>query len=172
VKTLIKSIAMTAAASSLLLSAATYAKEQKIGVVNVQLVVSQLPQMAVIQESLKNEFKDQVAVFEKLQADLKYNLEKQKRDSAIMSKGDLAALNETIEAQKVDYQTQGQALQQAMGRRENEERNKILALVKQAIDNVADKDKYDLILQQSAVAFNKADADISSQVVEQVSKLK
>lgn len=168
---LIKSIAFSIATSGALMSGSALA-EQKIGIVNVQAVIAQLPQTAQIQETLKNEFKDQIAAFEKLQADLKYNLEKQKRDGQIMSKADMDALVATIEKQKQDYQQQGQAIQQSMARRENEEKNKLIALIRKAIENIASQDKFDLVLQQAGVAFAKPDADISEKVVEQVSKLK
>ena len=56
--------------------------------------------------------------------------------------------------------------------RQNEETGKLLALVKQAIDNIAAKDKYDVILRAETVAFVTPALDISAQVVEQVSKLK
>lgn len=169
---LIKSVALSLAASSMLASSVAMAADQKIAVVNVQAVVSQLPQTALIQEALKNEFKDQISAFEKLQGELKYNLEKQQRDGPIMSKADMDALIAKIEEQKVQYQQQGTELQQSMGRRENEEKNKVFALIRQAIDNIAEKDKYDLVLQQTAVAFAKPDYDISKSVIEQVSKLK
>ena len=73
---LIKSVALSLAASGMLASSVAMAADQKIAVVNVQAVVSQLPQTALIQEALKNEFKDQISAFEKLQGELKYNLEK------------------------------------------------------------------------------------------------
>ena len=71
-----------------------------------------------------------------------------------------------------DYQTKGKAFQQKTGVRQNEETNKIIALVRQAIDNIAAKGKYDLVLEQKAVVFSKPETSITDQVVEQVSKLK
>ena len=44
--------------------------------------------------------------------------------------------------------------------------------MKQAIDNIAAKDKYDVILRAETVVFVQPELDISAQVVEQVSKLK
>ena len=42
----------------------------------------------------------------------------------------------------------------------------------QAIDNIAAKGKYDLVLERKAVVFFKPDTSITAEVVEQVSKLK
>ena len=55
-------------------------------------------------------------------------------------------------------------------RRSNEERNKLLGLIKQAIDSVAAKRGYDLVLNSGAVAFAKEEHDLSEQVLQQVSK--
>ena len=71
-----------------------------------------------------------------------------------------------------DYQVKGKALQEKAGQRQNEETNKIVALVRQAVDNIAAKNKYDVVLSQQAVVFSKPDLSITDKVVEQVSKLK
>jgi outer membrane protein len=170
-KKIIKSIAITAAASSMLLTGAVFAAQQKIAVVNVQDVMSKIPQTAAIMQSLEAEFKDDKAVLAQLEKDIKYYQEKKKRDGALMAKKEIAELDKKIGDYYRDYQTKGKAFQQKTGARQNEETNKILALVRQAIDNIAAKGKYDLILEQKAVVFSKPESDISEEVVKQVSKL-
>ena len=49
-------------------------------------------------------------------------------------------------------------------------RNKLLGLIKQAIDAVAAKEGYDVVLNSGAVAFAKEEHDLSEQVLQQVSK--
>jgi len=169
---LIKSIAFTAAAASLLFAGNSLAADQKIGIVNVQQVISQLPQMADVQQTISTEFKEQIDGLKKLEGDIKYKIEKRKRDEAILSKKEIEALETEINALRQDYAGKAQPLQQALKRREQEEQQKILQLVKEAVDKVADKEGYDLVIQQSAVAFSKPDHDISSKVVELASKTK
>ena len=53
-----------------------------------------------------------------------------------------------------------------------EEQNKLLGFIKQSIDVVAAKEKYDVILNANAVAFINPEDDISKKVLEQVSKVK
>ncbi|WP_394176612.1 OmpH family outer membrane protein [Thalassotalea litorea] len=167
---LIKSLAFTAAASTMLFSGASMAADQKIGTVNVQKVVSQLPQMATIQQTITAEFKEPMDALKKLEGDIKYNLEKRKRDEAIMSKKELEELDGKIETLTKEYQTKAQPLQQSLKRREQEEQQKILQLVKTSVDSVAAAEGFDLILQQSAIVFAKPELDISAKVVEQASK--
>lgn len=167
-----KSIALTAVASSLLMSGSALAADQKIAVVNFQEVMNQIPQTATVMKSLEEEFKDDKAVLAQLEQDIKYNQEKKKRDGSLMSAKEIEALDATIGSLFKDYQAKAQAFQQSTKLRKNEETNKIVGLVRQAIDNVAAKGDYDFVIEQSAILYAKPDATITSKVVEQVSKLK
>jgi outer membrane protein len=167
----IKSIVMTTAASSMLLASSVMAAEQKIAVVNFQEIMGKLPQTAALMQTLEAEFKDDKAVITQLEKDIKYYQEKKKRDGALMSAKEKEALDVKIGGLFQEYQVKGKELQQKAGERQNQETNKIIALVRQAVDKIATKEKYDLVLSQQAVIFSKPKASITDKVVEQVSKL-
>ena len=168
----IKTVAYSAVASSLLLASSVMSADQKIAVVNFQEVMGKIPQTATVMQNLETEFKDDKAVLAQLEKDIKYYQEKKQRDGSLMSAKEKTDLDAQIATLYQDYQTKGKAFQQATGVRKNEETNKIVALVRQAIDSIAAKGKYDLVLEQQAVVFAKPDAIITDKVVEQVSKLK
>lgn len=168
----IKSIVITAAASGILLASSAMAAEQKIGVVNFQEVMSKIPQSAAVMALLQTEFKDEQALLAQLETDIKYNQEKKKRDGALMSTQEKEALDVTIGTMYQEYQVKGKEFQQKSGARQNEETNKIVALVRQAIDKIAAQEKYDLVFEQKALVFSKPESSITDKVVEQVSKLK
>ena len=168
---LIKSIVMTTAASGFLLASSAMAADQKIAVVNFQEVMGKIPQTAAVMKSLEEEFKDDKAVLAQLEQDIKYQQEKKKRDGSLMSAKEVEDLDAKIGTLFQDYQVKGKAFQQKTGVRKNEEQNKIVALVRQAIDNIAAKGDYDLVLEQSAVVYSKPDSTITAEVVKQVSKL-
>lgn len=170
-KKLFKAAAFAALASSTFLSSAAFAADQKLGVVNVQSIMKQLPQSAAMVQTLNAEFKDETAEVTQLEKDIKYYQEKQKRDGALMSAKEKEDLNKQIGELFQSYQAKGQALQQKIQMRQNEETNKILALVRQAVNNIAEAEKFDIIVEQKAVVFAKPDADLTAKVVEQVSKL-
>ncbi len=170
-KKLFKSIALATVASGALLSSAAMAADQKIAVVNFQEVMGKIPQTAAIMQALEAEFKDAKAELAQLEKDIKYYQEKKQRDSSLMSKKEIEELDKKIAEYYQDYQTKGKALQQQAGARQNEETNKIVALVRQAIDGIAAKEKVDLVIEQKAVVFSKPDLSITDKVVEQVSKL-
>jgi outer membrane protein len=169
-KKFIKSLAVATAASSMLLTTAAMAQE--IAVVNFQEIMGKIPQTADVMQKLEAEFKDDKAAIALLESDIKYLQEKKKRDSALMNEKEIAELDKEIATKFQEYQVKGQALQKAAGARQNEETSKILALVRQAIDNIAAKEKYDLVIEQKAVVFAKPETNITDKVVEQVSKLK
>ena len=170
-KNLIKSIAIATAASGYILASSAMAADQKIGVVNFQEVMGKIPQTAAVMKSLEEEFKDEKAVLAQLEQDIKYLQEKRKRDGSLMSAKEIEELEGKIGVLFQDYQTKGKAFQQSTGARKNEETNKIIALVRQAIDNIAAKGDYDLVLEQSAVVYSKPQTAITEEVVKQVSKL-
>jgi len=168
----IKKIALTTAASTLLLASSVMAFEQKIAVINVQEAISQIPQAAVLMQTLEAEFKDDKAVIAQMQKDLTFEDENLKRNGSLMSDKEKKALQTKMSALYQQYQVKIKAFQQKVNQRKNEETNKLVALVIQAVDNISAKENYDLVLGKSAVVFSKPKYNITPQVVEQVSKLK
>ena len=167
-----KKIVIAVAALGFFVTTSVMAAGQKIAVVNFQEVMSKIPQSAAVMKSLEEEFKDQKAVLSQLESDIKYQQEKKKRDGQLMSKKDIEALDKKVATLYKEYQTKGQAFQQQTTARKNEETNKIIALVRQAIDNIAAKGKYDMVLDQSVVVYSKPGQSITEDVIKQVSKLK
>ncbi|TMM44890.1 OmpH family outer membrane protein [Colwellia ponticola] len=169
---IIKTMVMGAAASGMLLASSVMAADQKIAVVNFQEIMSKIPQTAALMQSLEAEFKDDKAMITQLEKDIKYYQEKLKRDGSLMSEKEKEELDGKVKSLFQEYQVKGKALQQKATQRQNEETNKIIALVRQAVDNIAVKKDYDFVLSQQAVVYTKPDADITDVVVERVSKLK
>jgi len=165
-------MAITATASTLLLASSAMAFEQKIAVVNVQEAISQIPQAAALMQTLETEFKDEKAVIEQLQKDLTFEDENLKRNGSLMSEKEKKDLQTKMTGLYQQYQVKVKEFQQQVAQRKNQETNKLLALVTQAVDNIAAKNDYDLVLSKQAVVFSKPSTDITGEVVEQVSKLK
>ena len=165
-----KSLIAGALLSTAMASSAVLA-EQKIGVVNVQGVFQSMPQAASIQESIAAEFKDKTEEVSRLEKDIKYYLEKNQRDAATMSAKEKTELEGKIIALREEYTGKAQPLQQEIQKRLQEEQNKLLGLIKQGIDAVAAKEKYDIILNANSVAFINPDLDVSKLVLDQVAKI-
>lgn len=146
----------------------------KIAVVDVQAAFQQLPQAAMIQEDIQKEFADEIQKVSGMEKDIKYYMEKHQRDSATMSEKEKEELVSKITKLREDYANTAKPLQMNVQRRQAEERNKILALIKQTIDQIAAEGKYDVVLQKNAIAYMKGaeNNDITQKVVDKVSKIK
>lgn len=165
-----KSLIAGALLSTAMASSAVLA-EQKVGVVNVQGIFQSMPQAASIQATIAAEFKDKTEEVSRLEKDIKYYMEKNQRDAATMSAKEKTELEGKIIALRDEYTGKAQPLQQEIQKRLQEEQNKLLGLIKQGIDAVAAKEKYDVILNSNAAAFITPENDISKLVLEQVGKI-
>ncbi len=154
----------------ILLGAPLVAHAEKIAVVDMGAVFEQLPQREQISQSLKKEFGDRMASVQKMQEEMRSLMEKQQRDGALMNDAQKTELVRKMESLKSEYQLKGKALDEDLRRRQGEEQNKLLEKVQKAINIIAEKDQYDLVLQRGAVIYVKSNADISSKVVEALSK--
>ncbi len=144
---------------------------ETIAVVNMQLIASKIPQTAVMQETLTKEFAGVTEEIQKLESDIKFNMEKFQRESMTMSDEQKQTLRTQIEDLQKAYQAKAQPLEQKIRARQNEERNKIFALIQQAISAVAAEEKLDVVLNAQSLAFAKPELDISEKVAAKVSKL-
>ncbi|MBU3022128.1 OmpH family outer membrane protein [Aestuariibacter sp. A3R04] len=170
-KQLARQFVATLVLGSALVSASAMA-EQKIGVVDVQGVFQAMPQATEITNNIQMEFKDQIEEVNQLQKDGQFYAERLQRDAATMSEDEKKDLQQKILNVREQLAEKAQPLQQNIQRRSNEERNKLLGLIKQAIDAVAAKQNYDLVLNAGAVAFANEEHDLSEEVLEQVKKIK
>lgn len=169
-KQLAKNLITAAALSGAMFSSVAMA-EQKIGVVNVEAVFQQMPQAAGIAQSIAAEFKDQVDEVERLQKDIEYQINKRQREAATMSEAQIKELEDKIIELRTEYAGKAQPLQQTIQRRQAEERNKLLGLIQQSIQSVASAGDYDIVLNGTSVIFAKPEHNLSTQVLEQVSKI-
>ena len=92
-------------------------------------------------------------------------------DAATMSAQEKKELEQKMLAVREELAEKAQPLKQNIQRRSNEEQNKLFSLIKQAIDSVAAKQGYDIVLNATATPFVKEQYDMSEQVLEQVSKV-
>jgi|TARA_R100001224_G_scaffold32702_2_gene18265 outer membrane protein len=163
-----KSTAAAVAISTSLFAGAAQA-QQKIGVVDMMNVFQQLPQREQISEKLQNEFQDRFEEMRQLEQKVQELRQKQERDASIMSEAEKTQLARELEQTISQAQLKSKALQEDTRARQNEERNKLLAKVQGVITDVAEEEGYDIVLESNAVAYMKADNDLSDEVVEKMS---
>ncbi|GAA4497034.1 OmpH family outer membrane protein [Pseudaeromonas paramecii] len=146
------------------------AMAEKIAVVNVPRVMSELPQMKVIEAKLKKEFEGRVREMQRLESDGQAMAAKLKKDESFMSADERTKMQRKLAEMQSDYNLKGQALQEDQQRRYGEEQQQVLTKVRTAVDGIAKAQGYDLVLNGQAVIFASPKVDISQQVIDQVSK--
>ncbi len=158
--------------ASLLMVGAVSAKEMKIAVVDYSAVMQQIPQAAKAEAAINAQLESKYADAKKMDSDFKFNVEKLKRDGATMS----ADQKKKLEGDTMKIRDQLEALvrqiDETRAKVSNEERTKILGLMNTAVEAIAAKEQYDIVLQKGAAAYVKAEYDITASVVAQVSKAK
>lgn len=165
----VKNVAVLLLGSFMMLGNAS-AKDMKFGFVDLQAVAAKLPQMEAIKLTVNEEFKERVDVIEKLQADLKFQEEKLKREGATLSTAQQDELKTKINGMKQELRAKGTPLQQQMQRRFVEEQNKVMLLVQQAIEQISKDEGYDMIMRRESIIFSPEPTkyDISEKVVNKV----
>jgi outer membrane protein len=156
-------IGLTLATASLSSMAAEAA--QKIGYINTAKVFQSLPQREVALQKIQSEFKDRAQELKQMETDIKEKVAKLKRDSSLMSSDEIDQLRIEISQLDSSYKIKGQAFKQATAKREQEENQKLFKIIGEAVDKVAKKEKYDLIIDAQALRYATPGYDISDQVI-------
>lgn len=170
-KKLVKTTAISLLAA-LALGASSNAFAHKVGVVDMQSIYQQLPQMAAIEKKLQSEFAERRQELEKLQGDIRFEAEKYKRESTTMSQKQKAALEKKIQGMQKKLVEKGRPLEQEIKQRQSQEMVKLQKQILAAIEKVAKDGKYDEVKPKEAtIYFNpKKVTDLSKKVIDRVSK--
>ena len=137
----------------------------KIAVIDSDAVLEQLPQREQIGTLLEAEFSQRVSSLREMQEDLGAMLEQAQRDSELMSGVEKMELTRSIESKKYEIEIEGEALDEDMLRRQDEEQQKLLVKIGEAVSEIATLDSYDVVLQRAAVVYCSPAVDIGARVV-------
>lgn len=99
---------------------------------------------------------------------MKAKIDKLKRDGAVMSDSDRIKLQRELASLESDYKLKAQALAEDQRRRGQEEEQKLVMKIRTAIDSVAKKEGYNLVLDANAVLFASKKDDLSQKVISAV----
>jgi len=171
VKKLFKSTAV-AVLATLMMGTSVNAFAHKVGIVDMQEIYKQLPQMAKIEQSLQTEFAERRQELEKLQGDIRFEAEKFKREATTMSQDQKDALRDKIQGMQKNLAEKGRPLEQEIKSRQNQELAKVQTLIIETIQEIAKKGDFDEVkVKDTTIYFNpKEVTDLSEKVVQAVSK--
>lgn len=144
------------------------AGNSKIGVVDLQKIMQNAPQMKEIQANLEKTFKARRDKLVAMEEKLKSDMESFKRDSAVLTAAKRKELEEKIVAQQQHLEQEGQQYQQELSAANNEAMEGFYNKIKAAIAKVAESEKYDLVFQKDAAPFSLDALDVTPKVMKEI----
>ena len=151
------------------LSASAEMEIFKIGYVVVEKILKEAPQTAASNKKLEKEFKSRT---DSLQKKVKA-IQKQEKDfnknSVTMTTTDRQKAQKKIQNSKIEIQRIERELREDIDIRRREEIGKLQQEINEAIEEMAKKDNYDLILYQG-VAYASEEIDITDKLIKVLGK--
>lgn len=151
-----------------LFGSTVFADTAKIGVVDLQKIMQTSSQMKDIQQKLEKEFKPRRDKLVTMETSLKGDMEKFKRDSAILSATQKKELEKKIVASQQQFERDGQQYQQELSTAHNEAMEGLYSKVRSAISTIAKNEGYDLIVQKDAAPFSSNTLDVTDKVIKEI----
>ncbi|MBB70854.1 MAG: hypothetical protein CMF50_00460 [Legionellales bacterium] len=141
------------------------ATELKIGVIDVSQVLQDSPQMEQLAKKLKTKFKPRQEAIIKASKKVDDEEAKLKKDGAVMSQSDLAALQDQIVLDKRKLRQLKEDYVQDAKMAQSQAMNSIVNDVDKVVKKIADDQHFDLVLQRNNVAFASNRVNITPDVI-------
>lgn len=152
-----------------LFGTSVFADAAKIGVVDLQKIMQTSSQMKEIQQKLEKEFKPRRDKLVAKETSLKADMEKFKRDSAILSATQKKEMEKKIIAAQQQFERDGQQYQQELSTAHNEAMETLYNKVRVAIEKIATDEKFDIIVQKDAAPYSSKALDVTDKVIKTIS---
>ena len=153
----------TCAAALMLVAPLVVAQEFKIGVVNPdRLLRESTPARAALQK-LEGEFSKRQKEMEDMGTRLKSSAERFEKDAPVMTETDRGRRQRELAELDREFQRKRRELSEDLNQRRNEEMQGLVERSNRIIRQIAEQEKYDLIVQE-AVYFNPR-VDITERVL-------
>lgn len=139
--------------------------DQKIGVVDVQKVLTESPQTKQVASSIKKQFASRESKLKADQKTLQADQAKLDKNGAVMSAKNRAALQDKIISEKSAFQGRVAAFQQDVNSAQSTAMQGLLNKIKTNVSDFAKKQGYTLIVTKRSVAYASNEVDITDQVI-------
>ena len=147
-----------------------FADNLKIGVIDLQQLLGNLPQMKQISDSMKTQFGDREKQITTIQAAFKQGADNFRKNSSVMSDKDKQTQGQKLMQQEQSLQQMQASFQQDYMAAQNKQVNVLLEQIKAVVNKIATRDKYNLILVNSSVAYSDPNLDVTQAVLTEMKK--
>lgn len=150
-------------------SNAIAASDIKIGYVSVEKLLTQAPQVEAVNTAMIERFGGKKDELQKMENEIKSMQENYKRNELVMTEDKLNELKNKLIAKLQTFKQMEAALNQEVSTMRSQELAILQKSVRDIINEIAKKDKYDLILSEGVV-FAADRLDITDVVLERMKK--
>jgi outer membrane protein len=148
---------------SMVLATGVHAQESRLAFINSQRITTESAPAKAATAKLETEFSKRQKDLSDLQTSLKFLSEKFERDAPTMTESQRAAKQKEFVEQNREFQRKKREFDEDLNGRRNEELQQVYEKASRAIRQLAETEKYDLVVQE-AVYFNPK-IDITDKII-------
>jgi len=156
-KTLFRQTGLLLVLGLFVLAAPLRAQEFRLGFVSLDRIIKEAVPAKNAQAKLEQEFSKREKELQEQGATLKAMAEKLEREAPTLSDSQRAARQKQVVEQDRDFQRKRREFQEDLNARRNEELQQVFERANKVVKQVADAEKYDLILQEAVYVNPKHD---------------
>lgn len=148
---------LTVAVAAVCLCGSAVAQDFRVGFVSTERILRESSQAKVSQSKLEQEFSRREKDLQAMAAQVKAASEKLEREGPTLTEAQRVARQRQLVDQDRDFQRKQREFQEDVTMRKNEEVQQLLEKANRVIKQVAETEKYDLILQEAVYINPKHD---------------
>lgn len=133
------------------------ADELKIGFVSTERIMRESVAAKAAEARLTQEFAKRDKELQDLGAKLKATADKLDKDSPVLSEADRARQQRELQEMDREFQRRRREFQEDLNQRKNEELQSLLERAQRIVRQIAEQEKYDVILQDAVYVGPRAD---------------
>ncbi len=165
-----KSILLASLLASVFVSGVASADALKVGYVNTQRIFRDAPAAVKAAKKIEGEFAKRDQELQRMAKQLQSMQENLEKNSVTMSESDRRNKEREFSDLSRDFQRKQREFREDLNLRQNEENAAVIEKANKAIKQIADSEKYDLILQD--VVWVSPKLDITEKVIKALSEAK
>jgi len=166
----VRFIPLSLIAAALLGASQAAIAESKIGFVNSDRLMREAAPAVRAQQRLEKEFEKRDQELQRLARDLQSMQEDLERNAPTMSENDRRNKERTFNELNRDFQRKQREFREDLNQRRNEELASVLDQANRTVKQIAESEKYDIILQEAVYAGPRI--DITDKVIKALSAAK
>ena len=145
--------------------------EMNVGVIDTAYIMAKLPQRDAVAEKLKTEFTGRENELKRLGETIEKERNDFVKNSTTMTETVATNMKRDIQKKMSDFQLKQNAYKEDFARRSREENMKLGNLVKNAVDAVAKRGGYNMLIDRQAVPYiDPSIPELTQQILTELSK--